>query len=691
MKQRIQKTLGSIITLFAVFFAIPIPADALFFLGPMAVAAIAYAVLYILQFIGSMLFSLASYFVSIILNFNFMVLDSTNSVVTIGWEITRDIANLGFVLVIIVIALATIVRYQDYGAKKLLPRLIGAALLVNFSLSIAGVFIGFSHVITKYFMGAVTNSGSSQVSGFMTTEFTETLAGAFNPQNLFTEPEEPEPVDPDEEAGGLSGFSSAVLMNISSLAFTVVFIYIAAFVLFAFAIMLLIRYVALSILMVMAPIAWLFWVIPSLSDQFSKWWSKFMKWVFFAPAVSFFFYLALVSIDQMNKGMGAVSKTQFFKNGFIAAMAQQGVRMLILVGFLIGGLLVADSMGTTGAKGAIGMLKTGSDKAKKWVAGKAKESAGAAGRRVLTKGTDGEGKTTLNRLASRLEGNKIAKYIPGATGIARKLSVASSQAQATGKKNVDEEKKKFDNWTKEDLAAETKSILSSGNIDDITARGLALAEKGGLDMLDNSAQERVIDAVRRTKKGDDMLIHAPQLYKKFAKSEKPEDISAKGKEIAAKLDKLPKGNKSPEFKQFLSDYAQYLNQGIIDQVGSTSIPNGDELRTAIKTSLKTHAPKHADVEKYRADAKALTEDIESLATEIEEKQAEMEATTDQTMKDALKQTIKDMATSKRKLATEKKTANKEIEKIKDGLSADERRAFDKLENINKQPNYRSTP
>ncbi len=681
MKRRIRKIFSGIATLFVAFFAIPVPADALFFLGPMAVALIAYVLLYILQFIGSMLFSLASYFVSIILDFNFRILDPTNAIVTIGWEITRDIANLGFVLVIILIALATIVRYQDYGAKKLLPRLIGAALLVNFSLSIAGVFIGFSNILTKYFMNAVTESGSAEVTGIGTTKFTETLAGAFNPQNLFTEPSEPEPIDPDEEAGGLTGFGTSILMNISGLVFTVIFIFIAAFVLFTFGIMLLIRYVELSILLILAPIAWLFWVIPQLSDQFSKWWSKFAKWVFFAPAVAFFFYLALVSVEQMNKGMGAVSKSEFFKNGFLAAMANQGVRMVILVGFLIGGLIVADSMGVTVAKKAHDIMKKGSDKAKKWVAGKAKDSAMTAGRRAITAGTDEKGKTGLNRLATRLEGSKIAQQL-GVAGLARGASVISSKAQATGKKNADEEKKKYDNWTKEDLAAHAKRIMYAGDHEGLAGLSLSLAEKGGWDLLDDAAKERATDALRKTKKGDDILMHVPQLHQKFGKT---------GPEIAAKLDKLPKGNESPEFKQFLEDYAQYLNQGIIDQVGSTSLPNGDELRTAIKTSLKTHAPRHADVEGYRANAKALTEDIDALVAQIEEAQAEMEATTDQALKDSLKQTIKGLARDKREKAIEKKNANKEIERIKDGLSADERRAFDRLENINKQPNYRSIP
>ncbi|MEX2411192.1 MAG: hypothetical protein WD607_07430, partial [Candidatus Paceibacterota bacterium] len=54
-------------------------------------------------------------FVDFALTMNMERLVGNNELVTVGWEIARDVANLGFVLVIIIIAFATIFRYKDYA------------------------------------------------------------------------------------------------------------------------------------------------------------------------------------------------------------------------------------------------------------------------------------------------------------------------------------------------------------------------------------------------------------------------------------------------------------------------------------------------------------------------------------------------------------------------------------------------
>ena len=69
-----------------------------------------------------------------------------------GWGIVRDLVNMFFVLILLVIAFATILRFEPYGIKALLPKLIIAALLINFSLVLAGVVIDFSDVLTNFFI-----------------------------------------------------------------------------------------------------------------------------------------------------------------------------------------------------------------------------------------------------------------------------------------------------------------------------------------------------------------------------------------------------------------------------------------------------------------------------------------------------------------------------------------------------------
>ena len=73
------------------------------------------------------------------------------SVVATGWPIVRNFANAIIVLALIAIAMATILRIKDYEAKSLLPKLIIAALLINFSLVICGIIIDAASITIRFF------------------------------------------------------------------------------------------------------------------------------------------------------------------------------------------------------------------------------------------------------------------------------------------------------------------------------------------------------------------------------------------------------------------------------------------------------------------------------------------------------------------------------------------------------------
>src|SRR3989338_6167901 len=74
----------------------------------------------------------------------------TNSTVRSLWPIVLGIVNLGFMLALVFIALTTVLRLEvGGGVRRSLPRLLLAALLVNFSLVIAGVVIDFTRLLIR--------------------------------------------------------------------------------------------------------------------------------------------------------------------------------------------------------------------------------------------------------------------------------------------------------------------------------------------------------------------------------------------------------------------------------------------------------------------------------------------------------------------------------------------------------------
>ncbi len=331
----------------------------------MILTSVLRGIAYILSFIFGILFMIANFFVGIAMNFNSQILSSSNALVVVGWKISRDIANLGFVLLIIIIAFATILRIQSYGAKKLLPMLIGAAIIVNFSLTISGVFINFAGTLSQSFldkMGARPGDYSA---------FTDSLASAFGPQRLFLPPDNPPPPDPSEQGGAWTGFSAAILISIGNLAFITVFSLIASMVMFLLAGMLMIRFIVLSFLLIIAPIAWLFWVFPALRHLFSKWWNTFFQWVFFQPAMLFFIYLSILSLSFLKDTAQPPSGGGVF--GGLSTVITQGMQMVALCGFLIGGVIAAQKMGIAGANAAVGAAKGIGKGAGKYLVGKAGE------------------------------------------------------------------------------------------------------------------------------------------------------------------------------------------------------------------------------------------------------------------------------------------------------------------------------
>jgi hypothetical protein len=399
-RQKLQRALRAAAICFLVaaplLFMIPQTTHAALFgllpdLSPGGITAAVFRILaFILNFIFGLLFILGGALVNMMMHLNANILNQENALVGIGWTISRDVANLGFVLVMIIVAVATIVRYEKFSAKSLLPKLIGAAIIVNFSLTIAGVFITFSNSLTNVFL-------NGKMSGDMVTA----IDNAFGPQKLLLPPENPPPPDPSQQGSAAGGFATAVLTSIAGLVFTTLFTALAAFVMIVLAFMLMIRYVYLSFLLIVAPLVWLFWVFPPLNKLFGEWWSKFLDWVFFAPAVTFFIYIALTSA----KFLGSVSiSTSGSVGSILETTFSQGAQMVIMGGIMIGGLIAAKSMGIAGAKGALSVAQKAGKGLRTGFSNYAKQQGGRLGAKVLNKGPGRAARLALLKTGRRLRG-----------------------------------------------------------------------------------------------------------------------------------------------------------------------------------------------------------------------------------------------------------------------------------------------
>ena len=245
-----------------------------------AISAVAQVVGYFFGFIAGIFLTIDAYLVKVALNINFELLKSP--VVQTGWQIVLNFTNLGFVLAIIVMAFATIFRVETYAMKKTLWKLIVAALLVNFSLVIAGAFINISDIFSNFFLkqGGIGDP----------VEWSKAFAAMFRAQALLKVGETFAAQGfVDTATGAINTLGATVLQIIASVFFIALFTVLAAITLLAVAIMLLIRYVFLGILLLLSPIVWLLWIFPSTQHLWQKWWSQFLRWTFFAPIMLFLY------------------------------------------------------------------------------------------------------------------------------------------------------------------------------------------------------------------------------------------------------------------------------------------------------------------------------------------------------------------------------------------------------------------
>ncbi len=299
----------------------------------------------IMGFIGGVLFTLAGWLVSFALNINESLLSSPT--VNVGWQIVLGFTNLGFVLAIIIIAFATIFRRESYAMKQVLWKMIFAALLVNFSLMIAGIFINVADGLTHFFL---------QKTASDPTQFAVSLAGMFKAQALL---KFSETITANNTLTGVvEGSIGTILPIIASVFFVAIFTFLGALTLLAIAIMLLIRYIYLGILLVLAPIVWLLWIFPGTNEYWKKWWHKFIRWSFFAPISMFFFYLAMMAMKGQPEYMNKI--LQQTGGGQISIKIGVDVigNMIIVIGLLLGGLIAANELGISFAGTAYGWAQS---------------------------------------------------------------------------------------------------------------------------------------------------------------------------------------------------------------------------------------------------------------------------------------------------------------------------------------------
>ena|GEM_PF-3265578 len=268
--------------------------------------------------------------------------DSFVAIIYPGWVVIRNFANMTFIIALIAIGMTTMFRIESYQFRHLIVQLIIAALLVNFSLLIAQAILGIADTVQAQFLGnniAVTRSlaqnlmlqGNSSVWNYI-NGIKNNNAAAVN--------------------GSFSGLVQPFFWLALSLGSLFVFGAIVAY--------LIIRIVALWILLMVSPIAYVAGVLPATHHYQQEWWNNFLKYAFFTPIMAFFLNMTAVMVDNAKNNpiftkilsgetqLGGLA-------GFITTVASD----ILLLLFLLVGLKFAEQFGIYGAHAINDIAKKG--------------------------------------------------------------------------------------------------------------------------------------------------------------------------------------------------------------------------------------------------------------------------------------------------------------------------------------------
>ena len=188
--------------------------------------------------------------------------DGNNSGAKQGWDFFRNIANAIFAVIFLWIIFSQIsnVGVSNYGIKKILPRLIIGALLVNLSYYLCQIFVDLSNILGHTLKDAL-ESGAGEIGA-------------------------------NSEATGLG---SEIIAKILGLTGAGLFIALAVglptlaagfLAIMTVFIILVVRQAGIILLIAMSPMAFAAWLLPNTEDLFKKWIKMFRGLLLVFPIIS---------------------------------------------------------------------------------------------------------------------------------------------------------------------------------------------------------------------------------------------------------------------------------------------------------------------------------------------------------------------------------------------------------------------
>ena len=220
-----------------------------------------------------------------------------NSGIYLAWVIMRNISNVAFIVAFLVIIYSqlTSVGISNYGVKKMLPRLVIAAVLVNLSFTFCAVLLDLSNIAGYAFQDAfmgIKNTISTVGENTSTWTWSEVISTALSNGAL---------------AVG-AGYAVSLALTTELLPMLVPAATLAGLTLLFILLIMAARQALIIILIIVSPLAFVCYLLPGTEKWFKKWRDLFFTMLVFFPAFAVVFggaQLAGILIIQNATGSNA--------------------------------------------------------------------------------------------------------------------------------------------------------------------------------------------------------------------------------------------------------------------------------------------------------------------------------------------------------------------------------------------------
>lgn len=221
--------------------------------------------------------------------------------IQIAWQLFRDLANVAIIGVFVFVAIMTILGSAEYGAKRLVARVLIVAILINFSFLFTRLIVESSNFVSSQVARSMPNNA-------LEVGVAQSFLQAFGIHGLWSGTEALTDRVATQTDSGWAAFLYGLVGGFFLICISGVLLYGV--------VMISARALLLIFMLITSSLAFATFLIPSWSNQtyigWNNWWSNLLKAALFGPILMVFLWIAMqiisrASVDGAGSALGKLA------------------------------------------------------------------------------------------------------------------------------------------------------------------------------------------------------------------------------------------------------------------------------------------------------------------------------------------------------------------------------------------------